>query len=428
MNAQQQQQKLAAQQATAAQRNQQIQNQLTIGATNEALAHSYQMLMTLPTDLTKNDLQVQTGEQNLAKGVLDIQTQTADFMKSNWGLTPAQVSGSASVAPSDLSNSKDMLTRSIGGASQILGQNDPAVVAAQQVASNPQPTVQDILKAGSGLSFALQQNKDVQTANNAAAAGLPKNQQEAAAQLAAAQTSGDPTKIAKAQSVYDATTKAVQDERQFSSNLAAQNQAANKQIALQNALAQKGVADINKMWTDPREGFSQVAAQVDATKTILAQAKNGSELAASLQPVLTTLGINSFAGVHRISPAEVQAAGPQVGSLYRRLNSLLEKTTKGAVPPATLSEVGGIMDALIQGKYQTALNSTRQTVKNAGLSEDSIFVPTPNNYGALTALAQIPVTAIPSGAGVTVVDPRGVVHTFPDQASADKFKKLARIE
>lgn len=32
------------------------------------------------------------------------------------------------------------------------------------------------------------------------------------------------------------------------------------------------------------------------------------------------------------------------------------------------------------------------------------------------------------GAGFTVTDPRGVVHTFPDQPSADKFKKLANIQ
>jgi len=32
------------------------------------------------------------------------------------------------------------------------------------------------------------------------------------------------------------------------------------------------------------------------------------------------------------------------------------------------------------------------------------------------------------GGGVKVTDPRGVTHTFPDQASADKFKKAANIQ
>jgi hypothetical protein len=432
VNAQQQQQKLAAQQATQAQRNQQIQQQLTIGATNEALANSYHMLMSLPTDLTKNDLQIEGAKQNLAKGALDIQTQTADFMKQNWGLTPAQVSGSAPTTPGDLSNSVTMLNRSVTGAAQILGKDNPAVVAAQQVAASPNPNVKDILNAGSGLGFALQQNKDVQAAQNAVVAGLPKNQQEAAAQLAAAQSSGDPTKISKAQSVYDATTKAVQDERQFASTLQAQNQAATKQITFQNTLAQKGLEDTNKLWTDPQHGFAQTRAQVEATKNIVAQAKNGSELAASLEPAMTVLGVNSFAGVHRISPTEYEAAGPQVGSLYLRLNALLDKAGSGKVPPATLSEVGGIMDALLRGKYQTSLDSTRQIVSNAGIPEDRIFVPAPNNFGALTTLDKIPVAATPTGnqagAGVTVTDPRGVVHTFPDQASADNFKRLAGIK
>jgi hypothetical protein len=36
---------------------------------------------------------------------------------------------------------------------------------------------------------------------------------------------------------------------------------------------------------------------------------------------------------------------------------------------------------------------------------------------------------VKSGAGgITVTDPKGGVHTFPDQASADRFRKLANIQ
>jgi hypothetical protein len=89
----------------------------------------------------------------------------------------------------------------------------------------------------------------------------------------------------------------------------------NRQVMMSNELQKSGLAQIDRMFTDPQHGYTQFIAQANATKGALADAKDGSEFAASLAPLMTVLGINSFAGVHRINPAEYQAAGPQVGSI-----------------------------------------------------------------------------------------------------------------
>jgi len=284
------------------------------------------------------------------------------------------------------------------------GQDDPLVTAARQVLANPASTPVQIRQATLAVQSKAGLSADVVKTLTAKAdlankqtASLPKNQQEASVQLANAKTSGDPDKIAAALANYNAVTGTVEQERKFSSDLQEANARANKDIAFTNTLAQKGIEDTNKIWTDQQHGFSQTLAQVQATKNVVAQAKNGSQLAASLEPAMTVLGVNSFAGVHRISPTEYEAAGPAVGSLYRRLNAVLDKAGKGAVPSATLSEVNGIMDALIRGKYQTSLSSTQQIVANAGIPTNRIFVPDPNNFGALTTLDKIPATGNQTG-------------------------------
>jgi hypothetical protein len=80
INAQPQQQKLQAQQGAQATKNQQIQNQLTIGSTNEKLANSYQMLMALPNDLTKSDLTTQKLGQEVTAG----QTEADSNAQTLW--------------------------------------------------------------------------------------------------------------------------------------------------------------------------------------------------------------------------------------------------------------------------------------------------------------------------------------------------------
>jgi len=71
---------------------------------------------------------------------------------------------------------------------------------------------------------------------------------------------------------------------------------------------------LGQMFADPQHGYVQFLARPKATKNSIASAKKGDELASSLVPLMTALGVTSFAGVHRINQTEVEAAGPQVGS------------------------------------------------------------------------------------------------------------------
>jgi hypothetical protein len=67
--------------------------------------------------------------------------------------------------------------------------------------------------------------------------------------------------------------------------------------------SQKGLEDNDKMWTDPQHGYVTVASQVNLVKQALKEGADGNGLAASMAPVMTALGINSFNQMHRISSA-----------------------------------------------------------------------------------------------------------------------------
>jgi hypothetical protein len=433
----QQQQKIQAQNAAIQQRNSAVQTQLTAGETARANAQNYILLATMHDQVDASHFKAQSEQQNLASGSLELQSKAQEMFDTK-GQVPAgwtvdantgQVSQGQSQTPASGAAPSGQSTPAPGAAptgtvapvtsifntrqNMILdaagqelkdakGNDDPLVTAARQILTNPNSTPVQKRQATlavqnkAGLSADVVKNLTAKAdlaAKQNVAENLPKNQQEASIQLAAAQQSGDATRIRLAQANKAAVDATVQDERKFSANLQAQNAAVNKQTQFSNTLAQKGIEDTNKLWTDPQHGFAQTRAQVEATKNVVAQAKNGSELAASLEPAMTVLGVNSFAGVHRISPTEYEAAGPQVGSLYRRLNAMLDKAGKGAVPSATLSEVNGIMDALVRGKYQASLDSTRQIIGNSGIPTNRIFVPDPSNYSALTTLDKIPVTS-----------------------------------
>src|SRR6185369_3592128 len=80
----------------------------------------------------------------------------------------------------------------------------------------------------------------------------------------------------------------------------------------------------------------------------------------------------------------------------------------------------GVVAGKLQAK-QKIMDDARQSLINANDPEEHKRIL----YEARKKLTDIDSQA--SG-GFQVTDPRGVVHTFPDQASADKFKQLAGIQ
>src|SRR6185312_6882513 len=83
----------------------------------------------------------------------------------------------------------------------------------------------------------------------------------------------------------------------------------------------------------------------------------------------------------------------------------VEEAINAAESPKQLLGAANTADALLAGK-QNALQQTFQQGTKAK-----------PNFGKQN-----------SGGSITVTDPRGVVHTFPNQAAADNFKKLANIQ
>jgi len=206
--------------------------------------------------------------------------------------------------------------------------------------------------------------------------------------------------------------------------------ALSRQATFSNELQKNGLGQLDKMFTDPQHGYTQFLAQAAATKNAVMQARNGSELAASLEPLMTASGVLSFAGIHRINQVDVNQAGPAVGSLYRKVNSILDKVGSGKVPEDTQREIIALMDGLTDAKHAALLNGANMVAANAGLDPTKTMIM--DRSGVISTLdkagqANPRVNTAPSNAPIQVKDPQGGIHTFADQASADRFKKLAGI-
>jgi hypothetical protein len=147
-----------------------------------------------------------------------------------------------------------------------------------------------------------------------------------------------------------------------------------RQTQFANELQKNGLTQLDKMFTDPQHGYTQFLSQAQATKDTVGRARNGDELASSLVPLMTALGVTSFAGVHRINQTEVNAAGPGVGSAFRRVNSILDKVGSGTVPADTLNEMDNLVDGLIDARHQATVKGAQMVAANAGLDPQRTIV------------------------------------------------------
>lgn len=147
-----------------------------------------------------------------------------------------------------------------------------------------------------------------------------------------------------------------------------------RQAQFANTLQKDGLDKLNTIFADPQHGYTQFLAQAAATKDTIMQSKNGSELASSLVPLMTALGVTSFAGVHRINTTEINAAGPQAGSAFRRINNILDKYGSGSIPDDVLKETTGIIDGLISAKHAGVIGDAKMIAANTGLDTAKVTV------------------------------------------------------
>ncbi|VVB50954.1 Uncharacterised protein [uncultured archaeon] len=119
--------------------------------------------------------------------------------------------------------------------------------------------------------------------------------------------------------------------------------------------------------------FSDVSRERDTILANVSAAKNGDQLATSMAPLFSALGVTTSAGVHRINQTEVEAAGPRVGSLYRRWNVLMDKASSGTLPPESLQEASDLAQRLQGAAYIKYRNDVLLNANNNHLSDDKMM-------------------------------------------------------
>jgi hypothetical protein len=196
-----------------------------------------------------------------------------------------------------------------------------------------------------------------------------------------------------------------------------------KSVAIQNALKRSdnpdlanvptaSVKDVQDKAFKLEQDYSKAKTATDTLGRVLDLADQGNAVAGTNVASLGSAGVNAVNGIKRINPASVEGYG-NAGSLLDTIQGKLKKWDgKGPLDQNLLDQIRELHQTLGQQAYQGYQDGYKslKSVYNADLKPTQ---PAPN---------------ISKSSKITVTDPAGGVHTFPDQASADKFKKLANIQ
>jgi hypothetical protein len=161
---------------------------------------------------------------------------------------------------------------------------------------------------------------------------------------------------------------------------------------------------------DTQKSVGQLSSAID-------QSKDGNGLLTSFVPTMEVLGINAANGVHRISPAEAEAA-KLPGGWAEQFNSWFDKASTGKTSPQLVQEGKALAHILTKSAYDNY---------KATYDDESGIV---HGYGGTDFEKRVPRIAEPTepgaGGGLSV-QAGGKTYTFKDQASADAFKKKAGL-
>ena len=179
--ANQQQQKIQAQQAAQQQKNEHIQNLNTVYDTNTKQINAIMNLHTIPLQISKDQLEVTRGQQEVEAGKQASIKTEAEF-RSQYGVDTTSydkiMRGQGSAA--DIQNVTDFNKSKIAAAAKILPVDDPALKHAQDVMSGQTANPKDVIDAVAGVNRAL------------ALHDMVVGEQEKQADLKAKQQSSDP--------------------------------------------------------------------------------------------------------------------------------------------------------------------------------------------------------------------------------------------
>jgi hypothetical protein len=168
----------------------------------------------------------------------------------------------------------------------------------------------------------------------------------------------------------------------------------------------------NKNAQDKIEGtvlkpYEEKMSQITELQSALQQASKGNVTAAR-GVLLKLIGVTNPDGTKRYNEAEAQRLLQQ-GSIPQRFAGTIQNILTGDQwTPGMQKDMVSFAGAQAQAAYDNL---------NRGIGNVNRLYNTNVGQGLLQN----------SGGQIQVTDPQGGIHTFPDQASADKFKKLAKI-
>ena len=154
------------------------------------------------------------------------------------------------------------------------------------------------------------------------------------------------------------------------------------------------------------------------------------DLASSKSPTDQTslafkaLGLDLPDGVHRNNDTELKAIQNQGGLSDKAYRAVLNWTSGQTFAPEILKDIQNTATKISKSKMATANAGLQDTYKTYGYKD-----PRADDTGAIGGkpnFSQPSATANPGG--FQVKDPKGGVHSFPNQAAADAFKKAAGIK
>ena len=240
----------------------------------------------------------------------------------------------------------------------------------------------------------------------------PEQKQAFIAEAGTARTADELNKIVER---ADATDKA---EQMHADSLA-------QTLALKGqAFGQKGLEANDKTWTDPQHGYLQTLSQAKLGKAAITAGADGNGLLTSLEPTMAVLGMNSFAGVHRISPAEATAAGAP-GGWAEQFTAWADKAASGKLSPQLAKEGNQLFDQLIDSKYQASLQASEMHASGYGIPRQN--VPVMTREGETTTLDKAPKTKTTVvGAGKTLSSAAIQQAATDHGVSVDEVKRQAK--
>lgn len=176
--------------------------------------------------------------------------------------------------------------------------------------------------------------------------------------------------------------------------------------------ARQNIRKAEGVYHDTEKSVGQLKGAIDG-------ASDGNGLLTSFVPTMEVLGINAANGVHRISPAEAQAAG-MPGSFVERFNAFFDKAATGKLTPELKTEGKALADLLLKTSHQR-YKSTYE--------DESQMVEGYGGKGFSTRVKALPEPVTGEQGGTKILSQQAIEQAAKDHnISVDEVRKQAAAQ